>query len=575
MKKVRRILAIAGLFVFLLAGCGESAQNADAEFEAFTRELFCSEVSSNTLTLHYSLQDPQNYQVETKEISLGMFETDEKSSKAGIENLSAALEQFSYKQLKLEKRLTYDVIKSFLKKAERGSDYLLYTEPMNVVSGVQTQLPVLLAEYGFRGRQDVETYLKLLEKVPEYLESLAAFEQKKADAGLFMSAEQAQTVAEQCNAFGKEKENHYLITSFVERVKEVSELSEEEKSRYMQENAACLENAVFPAYEKLAETIERLKDSGKNEKGLCFLPKGKEYYEYVVEKETGSERGVQNLEKMAKAQILEDLQGMQKAVGTDTLQESSAQTGEREEERMVSRSLLILGNLEEKIRGKFPKLPETQTQVKLVPEAMQQHLSPAFYMIPEIDHLSENVIYLNPGYMQDNLSLYTTLAHEGFPGHLYQTVYYASKEPDPVRSVFDFGGYTEGWATYAEMCSYYLTGLEKADAAFLQKNASVMLGLYALADMRVHYDGWSEEDTLEFFSAYGIDQPETVSRIWQLIIGDPGNYLKYYIGYLEFLELKKNYMAENPDTFSQKSFHKSVLDVGPAPFAVVEKYMKE
>ena len=165
MKKVRRILAIAGLFVFLLAGCGAPSQNADAEFEAFTRELFCSEVSSNTLTLHYSLQDPQNYQVETKEISLGMFETDEKSSKAGIENLSAALEQFSYKQLKRENRLTYDVIKSFLKTAERGSDYLLYTEPMNVVSGVQTQLPVLLAEYGFRGRQDVETYLKLLEKV--------------------------------------------------------------------------------------------------------------------------------------------------------------------------------------------------------------------------------------------------------------------------------------------------------------------------------------------------------------------------------------------------------------------------
>ena len=174
--------------------------------------------------------------------------------------------------------------------------------------------------------------------------------------------------------------------------------------------------------------------------------------------------------------------------------------------------------------------------------------------------------------MSDDLTLFTTLAHEGYPGHLYQTVYYESTDPDPIRSIMDFGGYVEGWATYAEMGSYYLTPLSKEQATLLQKNSSIILGLYALADMGIHYDGWSRMDTVAFFSNYGITDAETVERIYELIIGSPGNYLKYYIGYLEFLQLKKEYIAQAGDSFSQEAFHKSVLDVGPAPFDVVKKY---
>ena len=196
-------------------------------------------------------------------------------------------------------------------------------------------------------------------------------------------------------------------------------------------------------------------------------------------------------------------------------------------------------------------------------------------MIPAIDNAEENVIYINQSQMHDDLTLFTTLAHEGYPGHLYQTVYYESTDPAPLRSIMDFGGYVEGWATYAEMGSYYLTPLPKEQATLLQKNSSIILGLYALADMGIHYDGWSRMDTVAFFSNYGITDAETVERIYDLIIGSPGNYLKYYIGYIEFLELKKDWAEEKGENFSQKEFHEAVLGVGPAPFKIVEKYMWE
>ena len=121
-------------------------------------------------------------------------------------------------------------------------------------------------------------------------------------------------------------------------------------------------------------------------------------------------------------------------------------------------------------------------------------------MIPAIDNIEENVIYINQGHMGNDLTLFTTLAHEGYPGHLYQTVFYESTDPDPIRSLMDFGGYVEGWATYAEMGSYYLTPLSKEQAVILKKNSSGIRGLLALADMGNNYDGCTSMDTCEFCS---------------------------------------------------------------------------
>ena len=230
----------------------------------------------------------------------------------------------------------------------------------------------------------------------------------------------------------------------------------------------------------------------------------------------------------------------------------------------------ILEKLKKGIGTAFPEIPKTSLRIKYVPEEMQEHLSPAFYMIPAIDYTEENVIYVNQTQMRDDLALFTTLAHEGYPGHLYQTIFFESTNPDPIRSILNFGGYVEGWATYAEMCSYYLMPLSKTQAAILQKNSSVILALYALADMGIHYEGWSRMDTVEFYARYGIKDAETVDKIYNLILGSPGNYLKYYIGYIKFLELKKEWIKSGNQ--SQKEFHKAVLSVGPAPFEIVGKY---
>lgn len=539
------------------------AESSDRQFRTFTRSLFQTEVSANTISLHYTLRSPSDYGIADIPATYGSLSSDSVAAKASVRNVLSSLQEFDPDTLSSENALTFKILDTYLKNASTGTDYLLYQEPLGPVSGIHTQLPVLLSEYSFYDTQDVETYLALLKETPSYFDSVIRFEQKKAASGLFMPDYQADSVLDTCQSFIDMGKENYLVSTFNERIASLDLLHRNKKDSFQKENMKLVTEEIYPAYQNLITAIKSLKGKGMNEQGLSHFPYGKKYYEYLVRQTTGCNESISRLRLMTRAQILEDLSAMQKIL----FPADAALTKASVLEQTSPDSML--DDLRSKITDTFPKIPDVDFQVKYVPESMQDYLSPAFYMIPAIDNLTENVIYINNGQTASGLNLYTTLAHEGYPGHLYQTVYFSASEPDPIRSILDFGGYVEGWATYAEMMSYYLAPLPKTEASLLQKNNSVILGLYALADMGIHYDGWSVTDTVRFFSDYGINDPNAVQSVYKLIIGSPANYLKYYIGYLKFYELKKEMADALGNQFSQKEFHRAVLDVGPAPFKIV------
>ena len=539
------------------------AESSDRQFRTFTRSLFQTEVSANTISLHYTLRSPSDYGIADIPATYGSLSSDPVAAKASVRNVLSSLQEFDPGTLSSENALTFKILDTYLKNASTGTDYLLYQEPLGPVSGIHTQLPVLLSEYSFYDTQDVETYLALLKETPSYFDSVIRFEQKKAASGLFMPDYQADSVLDTCQSFIDMGKENYLVSTFNERIASLDLLPENKKDSFRKENMKLVTEEIYPAYQNLITAIKSLKGKGTNEQGLSHFPYGKKYYEYLVRQTTGCNESISRLRLMTRAQILEDLNAMQKVLfPADTALTQASVLEQTPPDSM-------LDDLRSKITDTFPEIPDVDFQVKYVPESMQDYLSPAFYMIPAIDNLTENVIYINNGQTASGLNLYTTLAHEGYPGHLYQTVYFSASEPDPIRSILDFGGYVEGWATYAEMMSYYLAPLSKTEASLLQKNSSVILGLYALADMGIHYDGWSVTDTVRFFSDYGINDANAVQSVYELIIGSPANYLKYYIGYLKFYELKKEMADALGNQFSQKEFHRAVLDVGPAPFEIV------
>jgi len=577
-KSKKVLLSLGTAFVLLLSVSlsyhfhqSSEVSSANIGFETYTDLLFKQEVSSNTISLQYTLENPEEYGILDVPVTYGVFNTSAAENTAALENCLAALHSFSISELNKANQLTYSVLESYLETALLGAEYPLYNEPLSPLTGVQVQLPILLSEFRLSDTGDVDTYLALISTTVDYFDSLIEFQQAKSKAGLFMSDDAVDSIIDECNSFISMGENNYLYSTFEERLDGIESLTESERSLYIKKNEDLMQNSIFLAYQKLADALDALHGTGTNNGGLCNYPDGQTYYEYVVKNETGSSRSIKELKDLTLAQMQSDLLAIQDALTEDPgAGEVAAQGSPLLETTDPS---AILDELEGKMASVFPDNESITNEIKYVHEDIQAYVSPAFYLIPTIDNYSQNVIYINQGSTVDGIDLYTTLAHEGYPGHLYQTTYFSGLSLNPIRNVLNFGGYVEGWATYAEMCSYYLAPISNAESTILQHNASLILGLYALADIGIHYEGWTLMDTVAFYSSYGISDSDTIKKIYNLIVSDPANYLKYYIGYVEFVELKKEAIREWDDSFTQVRFHKAVLDIGPASFDVIRKYI--
>ncbi len=554
------------LFPFLREKRG---QTADEAFKAFTSELFLSNVSSNTLTLHYTLADPEAAGITGAPVSFGDYSADaRKRSAAALENALETLSSFPKEELSSSSRLTCDILLVQLQNELALCRYPYYEEILSPLLGTQAQLPILLAEYSFASREDIETYLALLEQLDSYYESLLAYEQEKAEAGLFMWEETAEAVIDQCRDFISDPGSHFLLTSFKERLDQADFLSEEEKTAYLETNRARVTGHVLPAYERLADGLEELKTCGTNPYGLCFYPEGTGYYKALVDCVIGSGRSMTEIRNLIDEQLLSDARLMAGIIGRrpELLTRLSRQIESQSPKD-------ILAALQEDIREDFPAVSSASCTVKYVAPSLEKYLSPAFYLTPPLDQMSNHVIYINQASDYDNLTLFTTLAHEGWPGHLYQTLYENSLKLDPVRSIFYFGGYVEGWATYAERYAYRYTSLDPDCADLLAANSFLLLGLYARSDVGIHYDGWKPEDLADYFSSFGITDDTVLNSIYQAIVQNPADYLKYYLGAVEILELKKEAEEAFGEHFTVKDFHEFILSIGPAPFSVIRDYL--
>lgn len=540
---------------------GNSLQ--DELFTTFTSTLFTNELMASTLGLHYTVEHPENFGISDAPITFGTFDTDSTQSLLPIENQLSILSTYDYNLLNERNQITYDILIEFLTQAKDSCMYTMFYEPLAPYTGLHSQLPILLSEFPIACEDDIHTYLELLKAVSPYFDSLIEFQQSKSSTGYFMTDTNLDSVIQDCQAFIDIQDN-YLLSTFVSRISEINTLDEVQIQQYTIDNAQLVDDYVITSYIKLVNELELLRGTSTNELGLCYYEDGRNYYNHLLESNTGSSRTTSEVATLIKSQLEYDLIDLQTA-----LLDESKDSGTFFENYNTPQDMLTY--LENSLDHLFPEPADTEWVIKDIPTELEPYLSPAFYLIPAIDATTPNTIYLNNTHMTDSLSLYTTLAHEGYPGHLYQTTYFHATNPDPIRSIINYGGYVEGWATYVEMCSYYMIDLP--DAIIQQKNASLMLGLYAYTDIGIHSEGWNLADTLKFYKTYGITDTDAISRIFDLVKATPTNYLKYYLGYVEFLELKKECISNWGDTFTQIRFHQEILQAGPMSFDLLRKYI--
>ena len=574
LKKHRMLsvgIFLAAVLSIIYAAILSPAGKSTGSFSEFCTTLFREEMKSNTMNLHFTLKDPKAAGIDSYEITLGSLSGDSPHNQARqLKKLSEELKKYSHRSLKGKDRLTCRLLSDYISRQQNLAAYPYYDEPLTPSGGVTSQLPVLLAEYTFRNTRDIKDYLGLLSQMDTYFLGILDYEQKKADAGLFMSDEACLKVIEGCEVFTEHPDDNFLIDTFSNRLNAMDGLTDTQKNAYLKQHSRVLSDHVIPAYSQMIKGLTMLLGRGHNNWGLCNFPKGKAYYEAVVSADTGCDDSVEDLfSQIAKARR-EDLTFCQNLLEKNpklASQSPKPDAALKEENAMLSR-------LQKEILTDFPAPPQTDVEICHVDPALSEYLAPAFYITAPIDDISHNRIYINDAKNDTDIYYFTTLAHEGYPGHLYQTICTSSYGAPEVLSLLNYPGYTEGWATYTEMQAFYYAGLDPDLASLLQHNQAATLSLYATADIGIHYFGWENEKNAAFWSEYGVDDTATVKRITDLILEEPGNYLKYYVGYLKFRQMREQLALENK-SFSVSAFHEAILRTGPSPFSVLEETVRD
>ena len=610
MKKLKNIIIYTLLIftVLLLPSCvvnkNPSTYRDPSTFDDFTKEIFYLVLSGDELSSNYLFENPTAFGLERYEPVLPTPSTGNILGSALINLYFQPLYYYNYEELSFDQQMTYLVIDSLITKInETNGMHYLSSDYLGSYLGYQAQLPILLVEYNLKDEIDVNNYLKYLSQVPDTFKAYVDFEIEKADNGYGMPNFVIDKVIDQCDNFVKEVNNimdtHFMIEMFNNKIDNCTFLDETKKEDYKAQNEELVKGALCDGYTYVRNNLNVVYDRATNNMGLAHyvtpdgVEIGKKYYETIFKDATGYDMPVDEAIVYLQGKLdskLEEYRGIYQNNPNVLEEVNNIQLMDNTPEEQ-------LAFYEEVIYEYFPTLDlevMPETTIRYIDESLEDHFSPAAYMVSAIDNYTSEFIYLNNKsiHTTDSLGnevldynyLYTTLAHEGFPGHMYQNIYFKNTESNILRKVLKNSGYVEGWATYTEMYSYnFVSNLYSSDALrFLRLNDEVNGLIQTRLDMGIHYEGWTKEEAEsylgQYISSYNKESASyvegAIDGIYEQLVEVPTNSQKYFFTYLK-LEDMYNYAVENSEEFDPVEFHKIILDCGPVPLRYVEEIVKD
>jgi len=544
--------------------------SASDELDKIDFDMFADSVTSDTVSLHFAVADPKALGLTAPAATLGDVSEEYNDTQiAKSEEYLAALKKIDYSELDQQDQITYDVIEYDLEEAIAYKDYYYYSSAFNSVTGVQSELPLVLSEYSFDTKADIDEYLLVLKDLYRYYGDLMEFEKTRADKGSGASDENIQKIIDSCNSFLEDKEDHFMISSFEERLGTVTGLTEAEKKDYISQNQKMMDDYVFPAYQLLIDGFTDLLGTGKHDGGICNLSGGKEYYALLLKSTTSTDLSVKEATSMIEDAIDKEIDVLMNTDSSSDFEE--AYNTYDFSEGTIEQNL---DYCKDAIKTDFPGIMDHDVTLKQVPSQLEDFFSPAAYLSCRIDDPSENLILTNTAALADYQNVLETIAHEGYPGHLYEAVYHAENIKSYYQRYASFIGYSEGWAEYAAGYIMETSDYDQELVSYVDAENQLFNLLFpARIDIGVNYQGWTTDDVANFLSQYNVNMQDYTDYCYDMAIEIPCYYMPYCIGHLITADIFTNAEDKLGSSASLEEIHKAYLDIGPAPFPVIEKYM--
>ncbi|MDR3310808.1 MAG: DUF885 domain-containing protein [Oscillospiraceae bacterium] len=577
-KRIFAVLTAIAVLLAVLVSCaetgdvsgtpspGSSPGSADsqenAEFREFTETFLVSEYMMATYGIHDDFKIPENFGFPADYAvawCVGEAYSDE-VYEAFMADSAARLAEFGYDSLNADQKIVYSLLEYNFRNFSESLDTEYYDEYLIPGTGMHMMIPIILSEYKLQRERDITDRIYLIETVGELLSEIAEYESERSARGFFMTDDALDTVLEECAAFIADPGGNMLITSFDEEMSALGfDLDDALRAEYTERNRLAVLDKLIPAYEEFMTAIEAFRGTGVNTAGLVGLPLGREYIALrlkIMGLSYTPEEYIQKIDDALAADINELIRIITGDYDAVSRIETLGFPGKPAEE--------IIEFLKSAAVSDFPALsPGTEFKVNYVDKSQEEAARPAMYLPPQVDYPEGNVIKVNNLYAESDASgFFTTLAHEGYPGHLQQFAGLRASDASLVRKLQNYQANTEGWATYAELYSAKYLGDDKNAIDLIRLDSELNLLMSGRVEMGVNYEGWTLDDVEDFLAEYGFSAYADV--FYDLMVSSPLIYVMYVGGWLEFVDLR----AAHPE-MSDLEFHTACLDAGIVPFSIL------
>ena len=409
--------------------------------------------------------------------------------------------------------------------------------------------------------------------MPRYMGQILAYEQKRAELGFFMTEKALDAILEDCKAILDTGDSSFLYVTFNEAIDKLTDLTPDQAKTYKDRNASLLQHEYLDSYKLLYDGLKALRKKCRSyDTAATYTDVQKRFFEYSMQDAACNSLTVEETLEMLKDEmnyLLYDIVDIETNNPNILDQEKNLPNGVSSGDTQTD-----LDYLKSLISSFLPALPEHKLNLTDVPEELQDQFAPAAYVIPALDDWMDNTIYINTS-MEDP-TLLLTLAHEGYPGHLYQYVYQRSlNNVGLMQRATNFSGYAEGWAQFAEfLVTEYQTQYDK-DYVRYQFEYGILANsvLPAIISILVNYYGYSQDALQNYLTSIGLNGETIAPVYYETVIDQPYYFFDYAIGYSQLAQLYRDELSDLGGSFQMSEFLKTYLDLGPGSFDLIKQQM--
>lgn len=535
----------------------------DEVFEEFLDQYVIDVCENDYTTAHHYFEDPSKYGIDVSKakITLGTFIADDEEK----EFTSSILSQLHSWDPSVLNKTNQEIFSQLewmysLEDESNAARFDYVTPIWSEMKGVQSNLTDFFSEYQLYTEDDIAPLIELINDVPRYVEDALDYSKEQAERGMLRL--DLDTVKATCQSIIDSKDDSPITAELDDEVDALM-LEDKTAEKYKEQIRSAMEKSFFPSYEKIITGLEALKDDIGDIQGMAAYDNGKDYYEILLKYYTGTNQGASEINTNIYKALNDASSEYRKIVKSNP---DAADQADNPTTSFMSVTD-IMSFLEENYSREFPVVSDMNYEVKALSDEQSKNGVVAYFVVPPIDSTRTYEIRYNARDYGDDasaLSLYETLAHEGIPGHMYQTQY----ERDNFTSVAQFFisafGMQEGYATYAAYQAEQWTDVNKDVLRVAQLSDLYLNYTVLIMDMQINYDGYSLED---FNEVWG----DGMESLYYQLAENPGVFFGYYYGYYMIDQLYQKASDELGDKFDASKFNNALLEAGNVEFSIVEK----